>query len=523
LAVTYSDRLGLRSGELPQSNANGEVRPGWRALLPSWPLIIGLFAFARTLADPQSVLSDPDTYMHIAAGRWILLHGALPAHDPFSYTKFGAPWVVHEWLAELVLAAVYAVGGWSGLVLLTGAAFALSAALLTRLLLRYAEAFSAVIAALFGCAVALSHLLARPHMLALPLLVLWCGALFRARDAGKAPPLWLLPVMILWANLHASFMFGLALALYLGGEAVLFPASGTSRLGEARHWGFFILSAVIAALCTPNGVAGLFQPFRLIAMPALQRHIIEWQSPDFQHSLSLEIWLLGLVAFGFTSGIRLPPMRLLLLLGLCHMTLQHIRYVDLLGFVAPLAIAAPLGTEITARLSAVPFSAAGRGIMQLDRPAALPATALTLIFAVLVSLPLLLSPIRRADGPMTPARAVAAARGLLKQPVFNSYPFGGYLIFKGVAPFVDGRAEFYGNAFLSLYFKAQQDRDGFAALLDHYHIAWALLTPQDGPALILDGMPDWRRIYSDRYAVVEVRTVKPRKDVNISRAAEKRD
>jgi hypothetical protein len=273
-------------GQAPPGAAESRARTASRALLPSWPLIVGLFAFART---------------------------------------------------------VYALGGWSGLVLLTAACFAASASLLTRLLLRRADPFSAVTAALLGCAVALGHLLARPHLLALPLLVLWCGILIQARDDGKAPPLWLLPVIMLWANLHASFMFGLMLAGFLGGEAVLRPAPGVGRRGEARRWGLFVLLAGAAAVGTPNGIAGLIQPFRLVLMPVLQRDIIEWQSPDFQHALFLEIWLLGLVALGFTTGLRLPPTRLLLLLGLCHMTLQHVRYVDLLGFVAPLALAAPPG------------------------------------------------------------------------------------------------------------------------------------------------------------------------------------
>jgi hypothetical protein len=506
LAVSIGDRLGLRSGELPQLATGSTVWPGWRALLPSWPLVVGLFAFALTLAHPESVLSDPDTYMHIAAGRWTFLHGALPMHDPFSYTKAGAPWVVHEWLAEIVLAAVYNAGGWSGLVLLTGASFAASAALLTRLLLRTCEPYSALIAALLGCAVTLGHLLARPHMLALPLMVLWCGVLFRARDENGAPPLWLLSVMALWANLHASFMFGLAFAGFLGGEAVMSPASGVSRRGEAWRWGSFVLLAIVAAFCTPNGIAGLTQPFRLMAMPALQQ-IKEWRSPDFQHFLTLEIWLLGLVALGFTTGIRLPPTRLILIMGLCHMALQHVRYVDLLGFIAPLAVAASLGTEIAARMRAVPFSPLGRSIVGLARPAPAPAVVLSLAFAILFSLPLLLPPVRRADSSVTPARALAAAAnmGLLNKPVFNSYGFGGYLIFRGVPPFIDGRAELYGNAFLMRLFKAGQDRRRLAAFLDHHHVAWALLSPQESPALLLDGMPGWRRAYSDRHAVIDVR------------------
>jgi predicted membrane protein len=90
-----------------------------RRLVPSWPLIVGLAVFIRALAQPTALLNDPDTYLHIAAGRWMLAHAALPVHDPFSHSLAGAVWVPHEWLAELVLATVYDAAGWSGLVLLT--------------------------------------------------------------------------------------------------------------------------------------------------------------------------------------------------------------------------------------------------------------------------------------------------------------------------------------------------------------------------------------------------------------------
>ena len=203
------------------------IFPALREFVPSWPLIVGLVFFIRALAQPMALLNDPDTYLHIAAGRWMLAHAALPVHDPFSHSLAGAVWVPHEWLAEIILAATYDLAGWSGLVLLTAAAFAVSVALLTRFLLRWAEPFSALIVACLGAALVQGHLLARPHLLALPLLVVWSGALFAARDTGSGPPFRLLPVMVLWANLHGGFMFGLALALFLDGR-------GDARAGNPR-------------------------------------------------------------------------------------------------------------------------------------------------------------------------------------------------------------------------------------------------------------------------------------------------
>ena len=489
-----------------QSNSEPDSLSLWRRMVPSWPLLVALAALARALAQPTALLNDPDTYLHIAAGRWMLTYLALPVQDPFSHSLSGATWVLHEWLAEIVLAAVFSAAGWSGLVLVGAASFAITMGLLTRFLLRYFEPFSALIAVTLGAALVLGHLLVRPHLLALPLLVIWSGELFAARDAGSAPPAWLLPVMVLWANLHGSFMFGLALALYLGAEAVLLP----ERRGlGVRRWGLFCVLALAAALATPNGIAGFVQPFRLMMMPALQGSFVEWLSPNFQTLQPLEIWLLGLIALAFTTGIRLPLQRLLLLLVLCHMALTHVRHADLLGLVGPLVVAASLGRQIAARIRAAPSSALGQGVARLAAPARASAVALTLAIAVMIILAGLLRPIERTDDPITPTAALAAAARLgLNGPVFNSEGFGGYLIFSGIPTFIDGRVELYGNAFLARYLEAEDGNDdALAPLLERYGITWTLLSPHQGAVHRLDGLPGWHRVYADAHAVVHARDI----------------
>src|SRR5580704_7892004 len=139
----------------------------WSRLLPSWPWLVFLAALARAVGAGPALLHDPDTYMHIAAGQWMLAHHALPVHDPFSHSLAGAPWVPHEWLAELALAAAFGLAGWGGVILVTALAFAAAMALMTRLLLRTGEPFLALILAIPALGLMMPHLLARPHILAL--------------------------------------------------------------------------------------------------------------------------------------------------------------------------------------------------------------------------------------------------------------------------------------------------------------------------------------------------------------------
>jgi hypothetical protein len=487
------------------------IRRVWLRPVVSWPSIVAVLALMLPLRARLLLLNDPDTYLHIAAGRWMIAHHALPLHDPFSYSMPGAAWVVHEWLSELVLASAYDWLGWPAVALLAMLCFAASLALLTRRLLEHFEPFSALILVGLSGLLLLPHLLARAHVLAFPLLVVWTAELIAARDRNRRPPLWLLPVMTLWANLHGGFMFGLALAVFLGAEAVVTATSWSERRAAFWQWGGFLALAAVAALCTPNGLDGLLLPFRIEGMTVLQHSFGEWLSPNFQQFEPLELWLLGTLGVAAALGLRVPLMRLLLLLGLFHMALSHVRHADFVAIVVPLAIAQSVGPQLAARIHASPPSAIGRWFLALARPAGIGGVVIAVAVVLAISGATLLWPLPRPDGPATPGKALAAAAQMgLSGPVFNSEMFGGYLIFSGVPTFIDGRIEMYGDTFLSRYLDAADGKESaLTGVLDQYGITWTLLQPKNHAVEVLDHLPGWRRVYADRYAVIHVRQPAP--------------
>ncbi|HEV8654714.1 MAG TPA: hypothetical protein VGR85_04295, partial [Candidatus Limnocylindria bacterium] len=72
------------------------------------PLFVALAAFALALATPPG---DPDTYWHLASGKWMVDHGTLLRADVFSSTVNGQPYSVGEWLGQIVLYVAYLAGG----------------------------------------------------------------------------------------------------------------------------------------------------------------------------------------------------------------------------------------------------------------------------------------------------------------------------------------------------------------------------------------------------------------------------
>ncbi|HEY6699719.1 MAG TPA: hypothetical protein VI137_02710 [Pseudolabrys sp.] len=98
------------------------------------PWLVATGVYVLLLALGPRLLSDPDTYSHIALGRWILEHHAIPTTDPFSANFRRTHWVAFECLSQIAFAAAHATGGWIGVVELTAAAVAAALGLLTRFL-----------------------------------------------------------------------------------------------------------------------------------------------------------------------------------------------------------------------------------------------------------------------------------------------------------------------------------------------------------------------------------------------------
>jgi hypothetical protein len=491
-------------------NALTSAPPAVRTFGASWPLLVAFLALLGVVAGIRSdrVLADPDTYWHLATGRWIIDHGAVPQIDHFSHSMPGAAWTTHEWLSELFLTGVYQMAGWGGLVVVVALSFAGTLAYVTRFLLARMEPAHALLFAVFAASMLMSHLLARPHVLVWPLLAVWVGTLVNAGEQGRSPPWWLLPLMTLWANLHGSFTIGLALGAVLALDAVLSCPRGQRR-AAAWRWASFIGLSVAAAMVTPSGWHGLWYPFQIMNMTVALDVIAEWHSPDFHKPQMLELWLLLMLAIACLGRLRLPWLRLLLVLGLVHLALKHQRHVAVLGLVTPFLLASPVAFQWRA------MKGTGRDAESLDRvfgalaaPAqrgAIATAALTA--ALLIGVVLQSGRLAPADASTPEAAVRAAMHAGAVGPVLNSYNFGGYLIFRGVPVFIDGRADMYGDALLKRYLGALQlgETDKLPHLLADYRIGWTILEPGTPAVALLDRLPGWRRVYADAVAVVHVR------------------
>jgi hypothetical protein len=437
-----------------------------------------------------TVFNDPDTFWHIAAGAWMIDHREVLRSDVFSFTYPGRPWASHEWLSEIIMAVAYRLGGWTGIVLLFGASIGLAAWLLARGVARWLGPLGQAVALVASFLVIGPTVLARPHLLMLPILVAWTLEMLAAREANRHPSWWLVPLMVVWANLHGSFVFGLVIAAGFGMEALIAP--GADRWKVIREWGLFGAAIAVATVITPHGPSGLLAPFSIMLMGTLNQ-IIEWRPANFSNFSAFEGALLVTLLVLLAKGVKVPLMRLVLLLVIFHMALQHQRVQLVVAAIVPLLLAEPIGRAFGRRARTAPMT--------------VPAKLFLAVFVGAFALSRIVVPVARGDDPITPVSALAhVPPALAAKPVFNAYNFGGYLIFKGVKPFIDGRADMYGDAFVKRYSTIDGgDPAAVEAALKQYGIVWTITQPHEGVVAVLEKRPGWKRIYADKYAVVLAR------------------
>jgi len=453
---------------------------------PLVPMLLAVLLIPAVLGSSGTIFNDGDVSWHIATGQWIIGHRAIPHVDPFSFTWAGKPWVPIEWLAEVVMAAAFRLAGYSGIAALaTAALIGLHAAIYFNAV-RFIRLWPAVVLVVLTDIVLIPMMLARPHLLAWTLIAWWTWLMLRAHEKGRAPPLPVALLMILWANLHGSFAIGLVIAAAFGLEALI---SQADRKAALRDWGLFGAACLAAIFVNANGVEGVLHPLR-IANLAMLPLIDEWKPSSPQVTPYFFYVLATALVLMWWRRPRLHPVRWALLAFLLIMAMLQVRHQAVLAIVS--AMLMPTG-----------FGLAGEPSLERRLPilAALGGACLILVRTML--------PIALPENEANPWRLIAAVPTELRsQPVLNGYAMGGPLILSGIRPYVDGRGDMYGDELVVGYKRITEgDAGAFSDAVRRWDIRWAIL-PRRYQKLIavLDRTPGWRRVKEDTAGVIYVRS-----------------
>ncbi len=231
-------------------------------------IIFYILIFVILLGHSYSYL-DPDLGWHLKTGQEIWQNQAVPKINTINYTLPNSSWADHEWLANLGLYRLYQHNfGY----LLINIIFALIP-VLGLLLINRRFNFNAnpgftylmlglEITAVIAMAPHFGVRLQEISFLGLAILI---SIFDKYRHSQKWPKLlWLLPLFLLWANLHAGFLLGLIIL-------------GIFTIFHYKNWRLWLISlgAVLITLANPYGLQlyGFLLGYRSTYYLS---HIMEW-------------------------------------------------------------------------------------------------------------------------------------------------------------------------------------------------------------------------------------------------------
>lgn len=381
---------------------------------------LGAWAFALALSVLSLPVHSPDLFWHLSAGRWIWTHLAVPASDPFSFTRFGEPWSDFEWLLQVLWHGVHAAAGLRGLWVLKGlmlaaAYFPVDGFLRDR---GAAPAARAAALALWACA-----MLPAADLRADLASALLFAVLLRRLEAGRASFLFGFGLFALWGNLHAGFPVGLALYA----AHALAPRLGGRRV---EGLGAELCGALLGVLLNPYGL-GLLSVFAAHGRDPVGRLVAEWGPVDWGRAFHRPL-IAALIAGALAArGARRAAPALAAAAGV-------------------LALAAAVSSRLGVYFAPAAAAALGAALPRMRAGAA---SAVLAAASVLVAWTARGVPLGRAFSDAIVARPaadfIAAERGVFGPlRLFNTYEWGGYLGWR-LGPegrvFGDGRYLFHGQ------------------------------------------------------------------------------
>jgi hypothetical protein len=490
------------------------VKPGGPVAMAALVLAIALVAIATSVP-----MESNDFWLQARIGRWIVENGEIPRTLLFPFTEVrDRAFNMHEWLPSVLFHYFVTLAGEDGLRLVLGGFGLLLFALAGGLAWRLTHSFGAsLLLALGAMAVANYRHYLRPEIVALVLLLALLHLLVAFQQDGRRRRLlWCVPLAIVWANSHGSFLLGPVVAgIFAVGEAgqAAWPRRAQGSLWVRTAWqagGPYAAVAAgmaLASLINPLGWGMYVFAFQLTGSEVVRTFLTEWQptlTPKYLGTRFVVLFFAALAAVVALVVVRRDRLRWadwLLLAAFGVLAFRALRFPVLFGIVAIVPCARAIGAR--------PSAAAERWLV--GAAAAMAALGLALVlkygngygaypyFAPSANFTLLMRD--RIEDPA------------LQGNVFNHTVLGAELIYRAwprLKPVIDTRVDSYGDAYYVTLLDLLNDEDRLREFLNGYDVRYMLLMRGDFDATVsrmaLLHQDGWRMYFMDHKAVLLRRT-----------------
>ncbi|MEP6719009.1 MAG: hypothetical protein ABJB21_07695 [bacterium] len=467
-------------------------------------------------------ITDPDFWWHLKTGQYLVETRSIPHTDIFSTVRLGSEWIAHEWGSEIFMYAIYRALGYGGLIIAFAMLIAMCFWIAYRRCQKHApHPYVAGFAVILGAIATLPTWGVRPQIFSIFFASIFLGILDSYSHNQKNRAIWwLVPLLIVWTNMHAGFAVGIAfIMLTMFGvvlDGLLLRRQAIAGIFRAlRPIGVVLIGCIVAVCVNPNGVRLFAYPFETLRSRTMMKYIQEWRSPDFHEPMFQALSLMILLTFSALalSKKRARPSEILLLIATGWMTLRSSRNMPFFVLAAMPLLAEHSWTWITSHRW-------GQWLKKPEEVAAETKVRLKLVLNVLllVIAPLGLVTLRvqrtLASQSATEVKEYPSAAvdflqaNQLAQPIFNEYAWGGYLIWRlhpEYKVYIDGRADVYGDSMIDEFLDIHEGNPTWRQQLNQRGIRTVLVKPDVPLASLLREDREWHNVFEDKQAVIFVR------------------
>lgn len=259
--------------------------------------------------------NDPGVGWHLLTGQYIFENGSVPLVDPFLHHDQPRQWIADQWLGDLLIFLFYDFGSWALVYVILAICYLATFFLVSyKATYRYTfAAFASALAAFFAFKLGSIHLILRPLIFAHLLFAIVFSLLLHFYEGLKAGVynmrklyICLPPVFLLWANIHPSFVLGLALigSLLFALIADKFFLNQTFPSRITSHVTLILITCALVTLLNPYGFSLHHSILTLGSSEYFMNLNSEWHSLNFKEGEGRLV--LSLIALCLIS-VRLLP------------------------------------------------------------------------------------------------------------------------------------------------------------------------------------------------------------------------
>jgi tetratricopeptide (TPR) repeat protein len=285
--------------------------------LTAWR-IAALLLLATAWVIGIKQLREPDLWWQLRTGEWILSHGRVMAKDIFSYTFQGTSWINVKWGFEVIIALFSKIGGPEFVMLFQSVINLLILYFLWKVyqlfkkyifiendVLRDAAMFIAAFVVLAACEYRMNG---RPEMVSHLFTVIFLFFLMRYRFSPGRFIYYLIPLQVLWTNLHEAYGTGMVMVSAFTGAELLYLLlleKHSLRLLWQQHRALLITLAgcLLAPALHPYGVRMILHPYEIFSQVGENKFTTElfgWQTRLYWQKeawIALAVLLISVPAF----------------------------------------------------------------------------------------------------------------------------------------------------------------------------------------------------------------------------------